>query len=136
MRRLPALLVIAAAVTSGWSTTDDAVVDDSLDSDSTVKTLAINEEDKYQKNLGQASKLDGQFLDDEAKEMNGNALSNEIQDALGSLGESKKLDEKAKNDKRRSKMFGGGFGAGGQLEESPVFADETPEKPHQAATIK
>ena len=28
--------------------------------------------------------------------MNGNALSNEIQDALGSLGESKKLDEKAK----------------------------------------
>ena len=67
MRRLPALLVIAAAVTSGWSTTDDAVVDDSLDSDSTVKTLAINEEDKYQKNLGQASKLDGQFLDDEAK---------------------------------------------------------------------
>ena len=58
------------------------------------------------------------------------------------------------NDKRRSKMFGGGFGAGGQLEdpcmpcnsahvtvlvslaESPVFADETPEKRHQAPTIK
>jgi hypothetical protein len=60
-----ALVLVVAA--SGWRSTDDAVLDDSLDSDSTVRTLAINEEDKYKKNLGTASKLDGQFLEDEAK---------------------------------------------------------------------
>ena len=66
--RLGALLVASMLwSSSAWTQTDDAVLDDSLDDDSTVNTLAQNEEDKYKKTLGTASKLDGKFLDDEAK---------------------------------------------------------------------
>jgi hypothetical protein len=36
------------------------------DSDATVDTLSLNEEEKYKKSFGEGQKLDGQLLDDAA----------------------------------------------------------------------
>jgi len=102
------LLTLAMAVgllscaALAWDRTDE-VYDDSMDDDSTIDTLAHNDEDMYDKSLKQEQVVDGNLLEDDVKDEQGKQLSGEISGMLQDLENSKQMDEDAKHKRQQRK---------------------------------
>merc|ERR1712086_426309 len=99
-------LFLVVTMAAAWSTTTDGVYDDSLDDDSTVATLAINEDDKYKNSQQNADKLDQMLTDDTIKsDEDGEELDHEIGGALQSLQGSMRLDDEAKDQEKKQAEY-------------------------------
>merc|ERR1711977_535258 len=101
------LIFVAAALLCGCSAwnDNDYAYDDSMNDDSTISTLAHNDEDQYSKTLNRMHKLDGGLLDDDITDGSGSSLSNELSGAMNDLEHSKDMDSKAKAIRRQKQMM-------------------------------
>merc|ERR1712216_143481 len=76
-----------------------------MNDDSTISTLAHNDEGQYSKTLNRMHKLDGGLLGDDITDGSGSSLSNELSGAMNDLEHSKDMDSKAKAIRRQKQMM-------------------------------